>query len=84
MYCDVKPKDLTPLSVCSYFCQLKRFILDVSRQDVVAELPSFSLNVELRLESLVVDLSGGPELDVGLQKSKVSNKGPSWSGGRTE
>ena len=51
-----------------YFGQFERFPPDVSRQDVVAELTSLSLDVELRLESLVVDLPGSPELDVRLRE----------------
>ena len=54
--------------VCSYFSQFERFIPDISCQDVVAQLTSLSLNVEMRLESLVVDLPGCPELDVRLEE----------------
>ena len=62
------------LSVSPYFSQFERFVPDISCQDVVAELPSFSLNVEVRLESLVVDLPGSPELDVRLGGENISTK----------
>ena len=72
-----------------YFSQFERFIPDVSHQDVVAVLTSLSLNVELRLESLVVDLPGWPELDVRLrekifqQRTELAGRGAAvQSGGR--
>ena len=72
-----------------YFGQFERFTPDVSRQYVVAELTSLSLNVEMRLESLIVDLPGCPELDLRLrekifqQRTELAGRGAAvQSGGR--